>query len=362
MITIVGAGPAGSFAGLLLAKKGKEVEIYEEHKEIGSPVQCTGLVTSSINNIIKVEKKCIVNRIDKVRIYSPNKRFISLRFKEKNLILDRKAFDKCIAEKAKKAGAKIFLKHKALSYSDNTIIIKDLSKNKSIKIRNSIVIGADGPNSLISKSFNKRKRKYWIGLQYKIRYKNDNAIEFYPFIGTFLWIVPENKEVARIGIVGNKDISHILDNFLKKKIGKDFRKKIIEKHAGLIPKFDPLLKLSRKKAFLVGDAASLVKATTAGGIIQSLESSRILADSISKRKNYSRQVKKILYKDLLAHLYMRKLMDKFNEKDWNRLVGCFSDKEMKEVLESVDRDRSAKLISKIIIRNPRILYFLKYII
>jgi len=362
LITIVGAGPAGAFAGHLLARKGCKVEIYEEHKDVGSPVQCTGLVTGSINKILEIDKRCIINKIDKVRIYSPDRRFISLKFREKNIILDRKRFDRFLADKAVKSGAKILLRHKVLGYDGKTLTIKDIGKNRLIRIKNSLVIGADGPNSIISKSFNSRKRRCWIGLQYRVKYNNDNAIEFYPFIGTFLWIVPEDKTTARIGIVGNNDVNHILDRFLQKRIGKDFRKKIIERQAGLIPRFDPLLKLQHKRAFLVGDAASLVKATTAGGIIQSLESSKILADSILYRKNYSRQLKKKVCKDLLAHLYMRKMMDKFNEKDWRRLVRCFSSPKMRKILEEIDRDHSVKMASKLLIKNPRLIYFLRYII
>ncbi|MEM4264021.1 MAG: NAD(P)-binding protein, partial [Candidatus Woesearchaeota archaeon] len=43
MISIIGAGPVGSFAAYLLAKAGFEVSIFEEHEKIGLPVQCTGL-------------------------------------------------------------------------------------------------------------------------------------------------------------------------------------------------------------------------------------------------------------------------------------------------------------------------------
>ena len=45
MITIVGAGPAGSYLAYLLAKQGEKVIVLEEHSAVGSPVQCTGIVT-----------------------------------------------------------------------------------------------------------------------------------------------------------------------------------------------------------------------------------------------------------------------------------------------------------------------------
>ena len=56
MIAIVGAGPAGSYLGHLLAKEGKDVCIFEEHSRIGSPVQCTGIVTHSIEKFLESYK------------------------------------------------------------------------------------------------------------------------------------------------------------------------------------------------------------------------------------------------------------------------------------------------------------------
>lgn len=362
MISIVGAGPAGAFAASILAKKGFKVDIFEDHKSIGSPVQCTGLVTNSIAKLIKIDEDCIINKIDKVRIYAPDGNFISLRFKESNLVLDRSKFDRFIAEKAIKSGTVIHLQHKAIDYRNNVLLVKDIKKDKLLQIRDSIVIGADGPLSIISKSIGNKKQRFWVGLQYRIKYENSNEIEFYPYLGTFVWIVPENRKIARVGIIGHKYLDITLNDFLREKLGKGFKKRIIEVQGGLVPRFNPKIKLQKGKAFLVGDAATLVKATTAGGIIQSLESSKILADSIIRKKNYPKEIRKKMHKDLFVHLYMRNVMDKFSKKDWNRLVRYFSTKRMKKVLENMDRDYPSKMIPKMLINNPKILYFIKYIL
>ena len=54
-VLIIGAGPIGCYCGYLLAKKGFDVEIYEEHKEIGKPIGCTGIVTKKIKKYIKLK-------------------------------------------------------------------------------------------------------------------------------------------------------------------------------------------------------------------------------------------------------------------------------------------------------------------
>ena len=56
MINIIGAGPAGLHTAYLLAKAGKEVNVFEEHKEIGLPVQCTGITTSHLKKFTEIKK------------------------------------------------------------------------------------------------------------------------------------------------------------------------------------------------------------------------------------------------------------------------------------------------------------------
>ncbi|MEK6853831.1 MAG: NAD(P)-binding protein, partial [Nanoarchaeota archaeon] len=97
MITIVGAGPAGSYLGYLLAKQGKEVTILEEHSQIGSPVQCTGIVTHSIEKFFKLKKDVVAKRLDKVIVVSKNKR---IEANVDELVMWRDKFDRFVAEMA----------------------------------------------------------------------------------------------------------------------------------------------------------------------------------------------------------------------------------------------------------------------
>ena len=367
MITIIGAGPAGCYAAYLLAKNGHEVHIYEEHSSIGSPIQCTGLVTSSISKVYEPDNSSIVNRISKVSIFSPDNKAIKITFREENLVLDRQRFDSEIAKKAEQQGAKIHLNHRLIDYdnSTNTLKIKSILDNKIIEIKDSIVIAADGPQSRIAASFNKEPNKFWLGIQYLIEYENENEIEFYPSIATFAWIVPEDEHKARIGLISDSNDPKIRENlhlFLSQKCGKDYKKKIISTQAGLIPRFNPRKVLQKNNAFLIGDAASLVKATTAGGIIQSLQSAEILAGCIDKKKDYTKELRKKMYKDLKIHAYMRNIMDKFTDKDWNSLFKKFGSPKAKEILENNDRDDPKALIIKLLKADPSLLFYARFLI
>lgn len=348
MISIIGAGPAGCYTAYNLAKKGEEVSIFEEHKKIGEPVQCTGIITSSINNIIKVKKNSITNKIKKARIIC-NDSSIEINLKNPNIILDRKEFDLSIAEKAEKQGARIFLDERYKTNKGNNIIT---SKRK---IKSSHIIGADGPASKVAKENSLLKnRKYLFGFQARVKLKNDNAVEFFPNIGTFAWIVPENKEIARIGILDYSNAKHTFEEFLRQHSKK---KDVIDYQTGIVPLYNPNQKTQKDTIYLVGDAASQVKATTGGGIIQSLTAAEALSDSIINNKDYEKEWKSRIGRDLWMHLKMRTIMDKFKEKDWEKIIDIFSKEKNKKILENFDRDYPSKFLLRLLIREPRLMYF-----
>ncbi|MBS3097667.1 NAD(P)/FAD-dependent oxidoreductase [Candidatus Woesearchaeota archaeon] len=354
MISIIGAGPAGCYSAYLSAKAGKEVNIFEEHKEVGKPVQCTGIVASYLEKIIKIKKEAVVNKTDRVRIFSPNKKCIELKLKKENIILDRKKFDQYLADMAERSGSKIFLNHKFLDYKKNILIIKDLKNNKIKKIKTGYLVGADGPLSRVAKSCGLfSKREFMTGLQVRVELKNENCIEFYPFIGNFAWIVPEGDDVVRLGVASYKNVKKDFDCFLKlKKINE---KNIIEKQAGLIPVYNPKLRTQKNNVYLVGDAAAQVKATTGGGIIQGLLGAGCLVNAILTKKNYEGIWKGRLGRDLFLHLQMRKILDKLSNEDYNYLISLFDKKEVKEIIEKYDRDFPSNFLLRLALKEPRLL-------
>ncbi|MBU1004676.1 MAG: NAD(P)/FAD-dependent oxidoreductase [Nanoarchaeota archaeon] len=358
MISIIGAGPSGCYAAYLLSKAGLKTQIFEDHKEIGNPVQCTGLVTSSIKDIIKIKNSAIINKINKVRICSKDKT-LELNLKNSNLILDRKKFDNDIADMAIKNGTKIFLNYKFIGNKHNSIKLR-YNHSKEAIVKTDYIIGADGPLSQVARSNNLfGKRKFMTGLQIRAKLKNDNAIEFYPSAGSFSWIVPENSETCRIGTASYDNPKLYLEKLLKQK--NITKKNIIETQGGLIPIYDPKLNIQKNNIYLIGDAATQVKATTGGGIIQGLKAATSLKNSIINNKDYQTLCKKELGKDLYLHLKMKKIMDKFKEKDWNLLLHLFSNKETKNTIEQFDRDYPSRFLIKLALKEPRLLYFLKFL-
>ena len=130
MITIVGAGPAGSYLAYLLAKKGEDVTIIEEHEKIGSPIQCTGIVTGSIDKFVKLPNNIIANRCNKVIVVSKNNRVTA---NTDEIVMWRNKFDEFIANMATDQGVKILTNHQFINFNEkNSIRIKN-KNNDHIK-------------------------------------------------------------------------------------------------------------------------------------------------------------------------------------------------------------------------------------
>src|SRR3989344_3186289 len=103
MISIIGSGPAGSYLASLLKD---ETTIFEEHKEAGKPVQCTGILTNEIHDLIKLDKKVIDNEISHIRLNAGKEEY-KFKLQNKELIVNRHKFDNFLLEKAKENNVKI---------------------------------------------------------------------------------------------------------------------------------------------------------------------------------------------------------------------------------------------------------------
>ncbi len=353
MISIIGAGPVGCYLAYLLVKKGKKVNIFEDHSEIGKPVQCTGIVTSSIGDLIKIKKSFVVNEINKVKVISPSNKTLNFKLKRKNYIIDREKFDKYICKKAIQEGANLYLNHRFVDFKNNKIILEGRKPKKT-----NILVGADGPISRVAKvSGLLKNRKFVIGLQARIKsnYTKD-TVEFYLEKGYFGWIVPESDKIARIGVVAKRNVKEKFENFLKR-INKT--NNVIDYQSGLIPIYNPLAKTKKDNIYIIGDAAGMVKPTTYGGIVQGLMAAQELSKAILKNRNYESLWKKRIGKELNYGLLIRRVMDKFSNKDYDEMFALLTDKSVKKIIETFDRDYPSKIIFKLLLKQPKLLKYIR---
>lgn len=363
-IAVIGAGPIGCYTAYLLAKQGHNVHLYEEHEQIGKPIQCTGLLTADFDKFFpKLNKESfLINTFQSVNVKTKNQ---NIQISQNEYLVCRTKFDSYFGKLAKDAGTNIHLNHSFKRKENNKLIIQDKTNNQEIRIQADIVIAADGPLSKTAKAhqiFHKNRSNYY-GIQAVLTGKF-NPKQFDVYFGEdfckdfFVWVVPESKTKARVGLCSKQNSKFIFDKFMQKH--KDW--KIEEIQAGVIPIYKHAQILSKGNCYVVGDAAGQVKATTLGGLIPGLRAAEHLADSIKHNKSirYLKSTTKLRV-ELLLHQQIRKAMDSFRDQDWDYLLKLTNQPRIQNVLQKYSRDNPLPLISTILLKEPRFLRFAKYL-
>ena len=348
-IIIVGAGPAGCKIGELTAKNGFKVLILEEHPDIGIPVQCAGLVSHRIFELSKASRKVVVNRVRKARFYCSNN-YIELKSKKNVYVIDREKFDKELAKRAEFSGVEIKTKTRFLGYEKGKFL--EVKTNRG-NFQTKLLVGADGPNSTVAKAARlKLPDNKLVGVQATIKsnYKPDTVeLWFDPEISPefFGWVIPENKNLARVGLATNKNVVKCLDNLFIKRFNRRIKcKKIL---AGTI-RYGLIDNSVSNNVLLVGDAAAQVKPFSGGGIIYGLIGAEIAAKACTesiKEKNYKKEFLRQNYDDVWKEklawpirkgLIMSKTIHSFSDSQLSFLFSIFKKTRIKKLLEFTDMD------------------------
>src|SRR4030066_1339415 len=101
-VAVIGAGPSGAMASKYAALNGAKTLLIEEHASIGSPVQCTGLIsTKALRECELGEGNFVLSKIRGAFVYAPIGEEARIRGKDiKAYVIDRKIFDRELVERA----------------------------------------------------------------------------------------------------------------------------------------------------------------------------------------------------------------------------------------------------------------------
>ncbi len=336
-IIIVGAGPVGCYAGQLLKKSGYDPLLIEEHRELGKPVHCAGLVGKKVVDEIKIPfpSDCILNVINGGIACLDDERVVIKR-KKIAFVIDREKFDKAMGQ-----GLNIRYETRCLGVEQNNnhYIIEtdkgDLSAD--------IIIGADGAASVIRDHVVTDKPKAFLkGVQFRMERDSlgDDMIEVFLDKPYFYWIIPEGKGIVRVGVLSQKPY-HDLLSFIKKR---KLNGKIIEKFAGLVP-LTHFNTFSKGRVFLVGDSASQIKPLSYGGIYMGMRSAEFLAQCISNGRYdyYNHLWKKRFGREITIALKGREIFQNLKDKELERIFRFFKAK-ASVIEEKVDFENHSALV------------------
>ncbi len=319
---VVGAGPAGCRTAEIVAKKGYDVLILEEHSCIGRPTQCTGLVSHRIG---KIPKNIILNKIKTAKFCCGNSSF-EVKSKKPVYVIDRERYDKFLADKARKAGVRILLSTRFLDFVNGKV------KTNHGEYETNLLVGADGPNSTVARKTGiELPENILLAMQVRANADFDPAVVELWFGITpdnFAWIVPESENTARIGVMTSQSPNRYLEKFIRTRLGEA---KTSDRIGDMI-RYGLIEKSVCDNALLVGDAASMIKPFSGGGLVygqigaefaglaclKALESNNFSEKFLLE--NYDKKWKQELEKPITHGLLVKKIFQKFSKTFYFNLI------------------------------------------
>ena len=342
-VSIVGAGPSGCIAAASTSNEGHKVMLYEEHSKIGIPERCGGLLSKTaitwFEGMGVKLRKVMTNKIFGTEIHSGKTSLLIKDRTPKAFVIRRAEFDRQCAYFAEENGAKIILSQRL---SPNNI--RQLNNN-------SFIIGSDGPHSTVAKTL-----KFPEIADYAIAYQKDitnlslskqetGTTQIYLYKNSFGWLIPLNKDRAHVGLLFFKNPElRRFDWFLgeiREKVSKN-RLKTENFFTDIIP-VSVRPRIQKKNAYLVGDAAGQVKATSGGGIYYGCRSAW-LAGKTLETKDYEQKWRKEIGGSLEQHNLLRRIVNKIDPGHLGNLLEAGSLFGLKNLLNNYDMENIHSLM------------------
>ena len=362
-VVVVGAGPAGAIAAKYAAINGAKTLLIEEHASIGSPVQCTGLIsTKALRECELGEGNFVLSKIRGAFVYAPNGEEACIKGKDvKAYVIDRKMFDRALVELALDNGVDILLKTRFIGMDTGKILV--ISNGEKTEISGDIIIGADGIQSCVGRAAGlPRCEKFLSGIQFEAPYipKDPEYVEIFTgnelAPGFFGWAVPFSG-MARIGLARNAGLParYYLDKLLNHPIvASRYGGSRTEHVVGGIP-LGPPRKTVSKNVMLVGDAAGQVKPTSGGGIYMGAICAKIAGEVAARacRKEvtlseYETKWRSSIGRELEIGMRIHKSIGKLSDENLNEFITFLNKPEISELItEHGDMDHPSVLLQKL---------------
>jgi digeranylgeranylglycerophospholipid reductase len=297
-VIVVGGGPGGSTAAWTASRLGLSTLLLEKRQEIGSPVRCAeGVAQELLAGFLEPDPVWISAEVDRARIVALEGDKVVQSWEGSGVlgyILERRVFDRALAERAAQAGADVRVKTPVIGllHGDGAVagVVAEW-QNQEIAVEASIVIGADGVESRVGA---------WAGVDTQVRLRDTMTCAQYLLAGIdwdptclgfwigeeiapggYAWVFPKGEGRANVGLGIQADLadetalSH-LHRFIERERSLAGGSPVTLV-AGNVPVALPCPRLITDGLMLVGDAARQVDPLTGGGIINAMTAGRLAA-------------------------------------------------------------------------------------
>jgi digeranylgeranylglycerophospholipid reductase len=297
-LVVVGAGPGGSTAAWRAAELGLSVLLLEKRQEIGSPVRCAeGVPHEALAGFLEPDATWISSRVERAEIVALSGGQVVQRWQGGGgvgYVLERRVFDRVLAERAARAGAQVRVKTPVTGLLSEGGAVRGVVaqwEGEQIEVGAGVVIAADGIESRVGT---------WAGLKTQLPLQDTMACAQYLLAGIdwdpaclgywideclapggYAWVFPKGDGRANVGLgiqadLGNLTALTYLNRFVEREpalaTGSPVTMVI-----GNVPVALPCSPLVTNGLMVLGDAARQVDPLTGGGIMNAMTAGRLAA-------------------------------------------------------------------------------------
>jgi len=376
-MVIIGGGPAGTTAAMTAAELGLDVLVVERDADIGIPVRCAeGVDHKGLTQFFEPDPHWIAAEISGYSLIAPDGRNVAMNNEgETGYILDRIVFDRMIAEKAARRGAKILtgVEAEAMSAFENGVRIVSLKQNgENRDVAARVVLAADGVESRAAR---------WAGLDTVCplgdmetcaqatlagididhhRFHLQFTREFAP--GGYAWVFPKGEQVANVGlgIAGTFAKDRSPSSYLNAYIERFFPgASVVSRTVGGVQCSGGVKKLYADALLVAGDAGHMANPMTGGGIINGMIAGKLAAEiandaikhgdtSEKTFKPYQKACEKRIVNMNRRFHSIKEGVAGFTDDDFNAIAD--------KVLEiPLEKRTPIRVLGKALMKNPRLL-------
>ena len=278
---MVGAGPAGNNAALILAKNGFKVRVFDSRTEIGNKL-CTGIIGNECANRFPIAESLVYSEPKSARLITPDSDSLEFHVAfPQAKIIDRVSYVHSFAKKAMAEGAQYHLGESVLNLEPHESSVRIKTEHRHYETK-TVIIAAGFSSNLTQKVGLGRVSDCVTAVQAQVKTGIAGQTEVYlgqdiaP--GFFGWVVPQRSGRSLVGILARSRPQQYMNRFLDKLYLEGSIGDITKPPAKWGIPLRPLKDTVGDRILIVGDSAGQVKPTTGGGIYYSLVSSEIAAD------------------------------------------------------------------------------------
>ena len=284
-VLCVGLGPAGACASAAAASHGARVVAVDRRHEPGLPVQCAEFVPALIGSEIDVLFHCVCQRIASMDTFVESQP-VDHMAPFPGHMLDRAAFDAHLAAEAVRAGAECRFGTAVRAVGMDGIVT--LSDGTRIAPR--VVIGADGPRSIIGRAIGQVNRALvetrQLTVPLLVPHEATDIFLSASIRGGYAWLFPKG-EIANLGAGVEPAHSETLKAIvasLHERLANEGRvgREVLSRTGGAIPVGGPLVPrgaFGEVPVLLAGDAAGLANPVTGAGIAAAVQSGKLAGEA-----------------------------------------------------------------------------------